>query len=97
MYNSLLATVSNKDYLNASKQLFSSAYFEGGWEGDMILFVDKDVEDADLETFVSKGIIVCRDFCPFEEDYIFNIIIRYVRWICPGRVGHRCADGRRRG
>jgi len=54
---SLLVTLATKDFLDQAKQVFSSAYWQGGWDGDFLLLAH-DVPAADLTWFKSKGILV---------------------------------------
>lgn len=59
MKKNLLVTLADKNYLDQAKQLFSSVYFNAGWQGDyMILVPSKDKNEPALEWFREKGIIV---------------------------------------
>jgi len=73
MKKNLLVTLSDKNYINQAKQLFSSVYFNAGWEGDYMLLAYQ-IPESDLKWFRDKGIIV-RD-CPPFLDYN-KILIKY--------------------
>lgn len=53
----VLVTLANRRFLAAAKQLFASAYFEGGWRGDYLLLAN-DVPQPDLDWFHERGIYV---------------------------------------
>jgi hypothetical protein len=53
----VLVTLANSSYLNAARQLFSSAHFAGGWRGDYLLLAS-GVEKKEVEDFVAMGIHV---------------------------------------
>jgi lipopolysaccharide biosynthesis glycosyltransferase len=53
----LLVTLSDKNYLEQAKQLFSSVYWNAGWRGDYMLLAH-EVPEADLEWFRKKGILI---------------------------------------
>lgn len=57
----LFVTLSDRNYLEQAKQLFSSLYFNAGWRGDYMLLAH-DVPDEDLVWFHQKGILIrhCR-------------------------------------
>ena len=53
----LLVTFADRNFIPQVKQLFSSAYYNGGWDGDyMVLTPDMTSEDA--RWFEEKGIVV---------------------------------------
>lgn len=54
---SLLVTLANEGYVDAAKQLFSSAHFNGLWQGDMLLLAD-GMSAENLEWFKSRGILI---------------------------------------
>ncbi len=60
--DSVLVTLANRAFLDQAKQLFSSAYWNGGWKGDYLLLAHEDVPEEDLVWFRKKGIEVfmCR-------------------------------------
>jgi len=45
MKKHLLVTLANENYINQAKQLFSSAYFNGGWDGDYLLLAHEIPEN----------------------------------------------------
>lgn len=53
----VLVTLANSSYLNAARQLFSSAHFAGGWRGDYLLLAS-GVEEKEVRDFLAKGIHV---------------------------------------
>jgi len=53
----LLVTLADKNYIQQAKQLFSSVYWNAGWEGDYLLLAHEIPED-ELEWFTDKGILV---------------------------------------
>ena len=55
--NSVLTTIASRDYIDAAKQLFSSAYFNGGWAGDFLLLTYQ-VPTGELKWFIDRGIKV---------------------------------------
>ena len=63
----LLITLADKNYLDFAKQLFSSVYFNAGWQGDYMLLAH-EVPESDLEWFKNKGILIKR--CQKLTDHI---------------------------
>ncbi len=65
MRKNLLVTLANKDYVQQAKQLFSSAYFNAGWDGDFMLLA-YDIPEKDLHWFRKKNILVkkCKPIYP---------------------------------
>lgn len=53
----VLVTMGDRNYLPQVKQLFSSAYHFGGWDGDF-LFIANDVPEHELKWFKSRNIII---------------------------------------
>lgn len=53
----LFVTLATRDYVEQAKQVFSSAYFKGGWRGDFML-LGVGLTQEDTGWFVRKGIIV---------------------------------------
>ncbi|MDD2807221.1 MAG: glycosyltransferase [Patescibacteria group bacterium] len=53
----LLVTLADKKYLDFAKQLFSSVYFNSGWQGDYMLLAH-EVPEEDLKWFRDKGILI---------------------------------------
>jgi hypothetical protein len=58
--NNLLVTLADRNFIAQAKQLFSSAYWNGGWRGDYLLLAHGDISDEELSWFRSKNIIVFR-------------------------------------
>lgn len=63
--NHVLVTLATRDYIDMAKQLFSSAYFNGGWDGDYLLLAH-DITDEELSWFRERGIII-RHTAPLYE------------------------------
>lgn len=63
MKKTLLVTLANQEYLESAKQVFSSAYNKGSWQGDFLLLAD-NVSENDLLWFKQKNILIkkCEDF-----------------------------------
>jgi len=59
----LLVSLADDNYIEEAKQLFSSAYWNGGWNGDYMLLAH-EIPDEKLKWFREKGIFVkkCRAF-----------------------------------
>ncbi len=57
MKPNLLVTLANKNYIDQAKQLFSSVYFNAGWQGDYML-LSHEIPEEDLVWFRKKGILV---------------------------------------
>ncbi len=57
MKKHVLVTLADKNYLNTAKQLFSSAYHNGGWDGDYLL-LSYNIPKKDLKWFMKKGIFI---------------------------------------
>ncbi len=67
---SLLVTLADKNYIDQAKQLFSSVYFNAGWQGDYMLLAH-DIPDKDLQWFLDKGILVKKCKPLFNKFYLF--------------------------
>ena len=57
MKKNLLVTLADKGYVDQAKQLFSSAYWNGKWEGDYMLFA-YNIPEKKLKWFRDKGILI---------------------------------------
>ncbi|MDD5194030.1 MAG: glycosyltransferase [Candidatus Nanoarchaeia archaeon] len=57
MKKQVLVTLADKNYVKQAKQLFSSAYWNGGWDGDFLL-LSYNIAEKELEEFRKKGILV---------------------------------------
>jgi len=53
----LLVTIADQNFIDQAKQLFSSVYFNAGWQGDYLLLAC-GISDEDLAWFKNKGILV---------------------------------------
>jgi len=53
----LLVTLADSNFIDQAKQLFSSVYFNSGWEGDYLLLTS-GLADKDALWFKEKGILV---------------------------------------
>ncbi|MEI8339731.1 MAG: glycosyltransferase [bacterium] len=66
--NKVLVTLANESYLDQAKQLFSSAYFNAGWDGDFLLLAHEVSEDK-LQWFKDKGIFIKMCSAIEQNDY----------------------------
>ncbi len=57
MKPNLLVTLADKKYINQAKQLFSSVYWNSGWQGDYML-LSHEIPNDDLNWFRNKGILI---------------------------------------
>lgn len=57
MKKHLLVSLADENYVDYVKQLFSSAYWKGGWDGDYMLLAYK-VPEEKLKWFEDRGVIV---------------------------------------
>lgn len=57
MKKQLLVTLADQLFVKQAKQLFSSAYFNGAWDGEYML-MSRDIPKSDLEWFKEKGILI---------------------------------------
>jgi lipopolysaccharide biosynthesis glycosyltransferase len=75
MKKNLLVTLATKNYVNQAKQLFSSAYWNGGWDGDYML-LSFEIPEKKLKWFRKKGILIykCERLYP-KSNIIKNRII----------------------
>jgi len=53
----LLVTLADKNYIRQARQLFSSVYWNAGWEGDYML-LSHEIPEEDLRWFREKGILI---------------------------------------
>lgn len=53
----VLVTLATRAYLDMAKQLFSSAYFNGGWDGDFLLLAH-EIPEEELSWFRERGVII---------------------------------------
>ncbi|MEQ9619228.1 MAG: Stf0 family sulfotransferase [Deltaproteobacteria bacterium] len=63
----VLVTLATRNYIDMAKQLFSSAYFNGGWDGDYLLLAH-DIPEEDLSWFRERGIIIKHTAPLYEEE-----------------------------
>lgn len=70
----LFVTLADRNYIDRAKQVFSSAYFNSGWDGDFMLLA-VDFQEEDTRWFQEKGILVyrCAQF-KNEGEREFNLI-----------------------
>ncbi len=66
MKKHVLVTLADKNFIKQAKQLFSSAYWNGGWNGDYLLLSYK-IPQKELNWFQKKGILVYK--CKTLIDY----------------------------
>jgi lipopolysaccharide biosynthesis glycosyltransferase len=64
MKTHVLVTLADENYVEQAKQLFSSAYWNGGWDGDYLLLSYK-IPEKKLKWFRKKGIFIfkCKELC----------------------------------
>ena len=55
---SVIATIATESYLDMAKQLFSSAYFDGAWDGDFLLLKFGKIKNEKLAWFRQRDIYV---------------------------------------
>jgi lipopolysaccharide biosynthesis glycosyltransferase len=55
----LLVTLADEKYIEQAKQLFSSAYWNGGWDGDFML-LSYEIPENKLKDFRDRGILIKR-------------------------------------
>ncbi|MBW3021057.1 hypothetical protein KY334_07210 [Candidatus Woesearchaeota archaeon] len=56
-HKNLLVTLADEKFIKQAKQLFSSAYFNGGWDGDYML-LSHEIPEIKLKWFRDKGILI---------------------------------------
>lgn len=61
----LLVTLADKNYILQAKQLFSSVYWNAGWEGDYML-LSHEIPEEDLKWFKEKKILI-RECAPLFD------------------------------
>jgi len=71
MKKNLLVTMADENYVEIAKQLFSSAYFNGGWKGDYLLLAH-EIPEEKLKWFRKKGILVKECKSLNSEDMRFS-------------------------
>jgi lipopolysaccharide biosynthesis glycosyltransferase len=54
---SLLVSLADENYIDQAKQLFSSVYFNAGWQGDYMLLAH-EIPEEKLKWFRNKGILI---------------------------------------
>lgn len=50
MKKNLIVTLADKNYIDQAKQLFSSVYFNAGWNGDYMLLAH-EISESELRWF----------------------------------------------
>lgn len=55
--HNLLVTLADKKFIRQAKQLFSSVYWNAGWEGDYMLLAH-EIPEEELKWFRDKGILI---------------------------------------
>jgi lipopolysaccharide biosynthesis glycosyltransferase len=65
MRRNLLVTLADRNFLDQAKQLFSSVYWNAGWEGEYMLLAC-DIPEPELKWFREKGILV-KEVKPFAN------------------------------
>lgn len=57
MKQNLLVTLADEKFIMQAKQLFASAFWNGGWSGDYML-LSHQISDEKLQWFIDKGILI---------------------------------------
>lgn len=72
----LLVTLADKNYVSQAKQLFSSVYWNAGWEGDYML-LSHEIPEKDLIWFSNKGILIkeCRSLHDNNIAYTYSHVV----------------------
>ena len=86
MEKHLLVTLADKNYVEQAKQLFSSVYFNAGWEGDYML-LSYDIPEKDFKWFRDKGILVKKvnpEYFKFKKERVSIISFKDM----PTKVSH---------
>ncbi len=68
----LLVTLADQNFVEQAKQLFSSVYWNAGWQGDYML-LSHQIEEANLLWFRRKGIIVKECQPLYDGRFLKNI------------------------
>lgn len=55
----LLVTLADENFVQQAKQLFSSVYWNAGWNGDYML-LSHDIPEEELKWFTEKGILIMK-------------------------------------
>jgi len=71
MAKNILVTLADKNYLKQAKQLFSSAYFNAAWKGDMMLLTN-DISNEEALWFIKRNILIKRyeSLCDYPIGYL---------------------------
>jgi lipopolysaccharide biosynthesis glycosyltransferase len=64
----IVVTLANSNYLDQAKQLFSSVYYNAGWQGDYMLLAYQ-IPDCDLKWFMDRGILI-RNCEPLSNEIV---------------------------
>jgi lipopolysaccharide biosynthesis glycosyltransferase len=86
----LLVTLADRNYVEQAKQLFSSVYWNAGWEGEYMLLAH-DIPEDELKWFKEKGIIIhkCQplhdmsigmNYSPIVLDKFYLFTIEFRKW-----------------
>lgn len=88
----LLVTLADEKYIQQAKQLFSSVYWNAGWDGDYML-LSHEIPESELLWFRSKGILIkeCRlllekgwgdrnDLPPLIADKFYLFTEEFKKW-----------------
>ncbi|MBN1389801.1 MAG: hypothetical protein JXA22_04060 [Candidatus Thermoplasmatota archaeon] len=68
MKGNVLVSLTDKNYIDPVKQLFSSVYYNSGWQGDYLLLCH-DIDDKDIQWFKDKGIITKNVEPLYDKDF----------------------------
>lgn len=75
MKGNLLTTLADRNFLDQAKQLFSSVYWNAGWEGDYMLLAC-GIPESELKWFRERGILV-KEVEPFSDKDFGAETLRY--------------------
>jgi len=74
--SNLLVTLADKNYVQQAKQLFSSVYWNAGWDGDYMLLAH-EIPEEELKWFREKGILIkiCEPLEDKKEKYVYAPVV----------------------
>lgn len=72
----LLVALADKNYIPQVKQLFSSVYWNAGWDGDYML-LSHEIPEEDLKWFRDKGFLIkeCKPLNDKSVKYVFSPVV----------------------
>lgn len=72
----VLVTLADNNFIDQAKQLFSSAYHNGGWRDDMLLLTN-NLSDSESKEFTEQGILIkkCKPIKKVDNTRFSDIIL----------------------